>query len=294
MLCNRLIAILCVACVSVNSAAAGEAFFDSNGVRLRYLDSGKGDAVILLHGLAVPSAEMMWVKNPLGQPKVIAELEPDFRVLALEFRGHGKSDKPTDPKAYGQEMVEDVVRLMDHLQIKQAHVVGYSLGAVVSGKLLVTHPDRLLSVTFGGGSPIYQPTKKTTDTITELAESLERGDGAGPLISLIAPAGEPPPPKQAADLLGQGLVLGQNQKALAGVVRGFTDLEVTQEQLTANKVPTMFVYGSKEGEAKERILRVTKLLPETKIHVIEGADHLNTFAKPKFRKSVHAFLKTAK
>lgn len=289
---NKIVSCLIVLiCLVGQCAVAGEAFFDSNGVKLRYLVSGKGAPVILIHGFAVRSAEDMWVKNALMEPKVIEYLEPDFQVIALELRGHGQSGKPLDPQQYGLQMVEDIVRLMDHLQLQQAHVVGYSLGAALAGKLLVTHPDRLLSVTFGGGSPVFEPKQKTVDVLTALAESLERGDGAGPLVPLISPAGLALPAPDQVKSMGQLLVQGQNQKALAAVVRGIKELEVTGDQLRATKVPVLIVYGNKEGEAIERIHRVTAVLPQKKVVVIDGGDHITTFGAFKFRKAIREFLK---
>jgi pimeloyl-ACP methyl ester carboxylesterase len=136
---------------------AEEHSFDSNGVKIAYLDEGKGEAVVLLHGFGT-SGEEMWTKMPLAQTQFISALN-GYRVLVSDHRGHGKSDKPHDPKKYGKEMAEDVVRLLDHVKVKKAHVIGYSMGAFIAGKLLVDHPDRLLSVTFGGGSPVYQSPK---------------------------------------------------------------------------------------------------------------------------------------
>ncbi|MDB5385229.1 MAG: hydrolase, partial [Planctomycetaceae bacterium] len=190
----------------VQTTHADEAYFDSNGVKIRYLTAGKGEPVILLHGFAMRSAEEMWVRNPLFESKVLPELARHFRVLAMDLRGHGKSDKPLDAKEYGPEMVNDVIRLMDHLKLKRAHVVGYSLGAIIAGNLLVNHPDRLLSVTLGGGAPVYQPSKIWIDTVDALAAALDREEGAALLAPVISPADEPPPSKEQAQLIGKALV----------------------------------------------------------------------------------------
>src|SRR4051812_31554365 len=102
-----------------SGARAEEKTFDSNGVKVAYLDEGQGEPVVLLHGFGA-SSEEMWTKMPLATTQFVSALK-GYRVLAVDFRGHGKSDKPHDPKMYGAEMAEDVVRLLDHLKIKKAH-----------------------------------------------------------------------------------------------------------------------------------------------------------------------------
>ena len=71
-------------------------------------------------------------------------------MIALDCRGHGKSGRPDNPTAYGAEMGRDVVRLLDHLKIQRAHIVGFSMGAFIAGHLLTTDADRFLSATFVG------------------------------------------------------------------------------------------------------------------------------------------------
>lgn len=282
--------LLLIACA--NTVSAEEAYFDSNGVKIRYLIEGMGEPVILLHGFAVPSSEDMWVRNPLNEPKILPELAKHFQVFAMDLRGHGKSDKPVDPKQYGIEMANDVIRLMDHLKLKRAHLVGYSLGSIISGNVLVTHPDRLISVTLAGGAPVYQPSKEWLAAATALSEDLKQDKGAALLVPVLTPAGSNPPSPAQAQLIGQALVFGQNQQALSAVIAGIKDLEVTEKQLQENKVPVLMIYGSREGESKERIDRVSKVLKPTKTEIIKGGDHLTTFAAPKFRNSIRDFLRT--
>ena len=230
--------------LTVGTAPAEEGVFESKRVKIRYVAEGKGEPVILIHGFSAPSAEMMWVKNPLNEPNVLPTLAKEFRVIAPECRGHGKSGKPHDAKDYGAEMAADVIRLMDHLKIEKAHVVGYSMGSAIAGKLLADHPDRLLSVTFGGGGPVVDPPKEFAGLIDELAKSLDKGEGMGPLIARLTPPGEKPPMPEEAAAVGKLALLGQDQKALAAVIRGLPQLEVPAEKLKATKVPVAFVYGS--------------------------------------------------
>ena len=118
--------------------------FMSGNVKIHYVVRGKGEPVILIHGLA-SSTRLNW-----ELPGVIAELEKHYQVVALDNRGHGLSDKPQAEGRYGVEMVEDVVRLMDRLHISKAHVVGYSLGGMIAMKLAVLHPERVTSMVLGG------------------------------------------------------------------------------------------------------------------------------------------------
>lgn len=118
--------------------------FDSEGVRIHYVVEGQGTPVILIHGL-LASAQINW-----EWPGILSALAKNHRVIALDCRGHGLSDKPVTASQYGVNMVDDVVRLMDHLGIRQADVVGYSMGGMITMKLMVLHPERVRSAVLGG------------------------------------------------------------------------------------------------------------------------------------------------
>src|SRR5258708_1666760 len=118
--------------------------FDSKGVKIQYTIEGQGEPVVLIHGLH-SSAQMNW-RLP-GTIKLLAE---SYQVIALDLRGHGHSGKPEKESDYGPEMAEDVVRLLDHLKIEKAHIVGYSMGGLIAMKLAVEHPERVKSMVLGG------------------------------------------------------------------------------------------------------------------------------------------------
>ena len=122
-------------------AGAADQFFDSNGVKIRYVVAGSGEPIILIHPF-VASAEI-W------QP-LIKDLSQNYQLIAMDCRGHGKSEKPHDPKHYGIEMVNDVVRLMDHLGIKKSIIVGYSMGRSIGMKMLTENPGRISMAVIGG------------------------------------------------------------------------------------------------------------------------------------------------
>jgi pimeloyl-ACP methyl ester carboxylesterase len=266
---------------SAGRLQAEDQFFASNGVKIRYIVQGQGDPVLLIHGFTA-NIEMQW-----GAPGVIKALAKDYQVIALDNRGHGKSGKPHDAKKYGLEMVEDQVRLLDHLKIKKAHVVGYSMGALITSKLLTTHPDRLITATLGGAAGIREGAD--TRFFDELAESLEQGKGAGALIAFLTPAGRPKPTEEQLKAINTAMALTNDMQALSAVVRGFKDLSVSDAQLKANKVPTLSLIGEIDP-LKKGVDEIKDKLALLKIVVIPGADHMNAFVNPMFNTSLKEFL----
>lgn len=126
--------------------AAEERRFDSAGVPIRFIEEGRGEPVILLHGYTT-NTEGQWVNTG-----VFPALVPHFRTIAMDARGHGRSGKPHDRAAYGPEMGRDVTRLMDHLGLRKAHIVGYSMGAHIVAQLAILDPGRFATLTLGGAA----------------------------------------------------------------------------------------------------------------------------------------------
>ncbi|MTI45111.1 pimeloyl-ACP methyl ester carboxylesterase [Roseibium hamelinense] len=120
--------------------------FQMDGVDLAYFDEGEGDPILLIHGFA-SNKSVNW-----AYPGWVDLLIKDGRrVIAIDNRGHGESSKFYDPAAYGAPiMAEDARRLLDHLDLPQVDVMGYSMGARISAFLTLNHADRVRSVVFGG------------------------------------------------------------------------------------------------------------------------------------------------
>ena len=207
---RRLTRILfCFLLVAPAALRAEDRYFDSKGVKIRYRVEGQGEPVLLIHGYAGDL--------DFGKQTLIPALAKDHQVIAYDSRGHGKSDKPHDSKQYGLEMVEDAVRLLDHLKIKKAHVIGYSMGALITHKLLTLHPNRVLTATLGG-----QVGLRDTDDFSFLetmAQEMEQGKGMTSLLVLLTPAGQPQPTDDQQKATTAWLNATQDLKALAGVAR---------------------------------------------------------------------------
>ncbi len=222
--------------------------FNSNGVKIAYFVQGKGEPVVLIHGW-LSSAGINW-----AIPGTSALLAKDFQVIALDVRGHGLSDKPTKEEAYGKELVEDVVRLMDHLKIKKAHIVGYSMGGIIAGNFIAKHPDRVLSGTLGGMG------------------WLKVGSVAQFTYSQIG--------KKDKDA-----------KPTAVCGRSLAKLALTEEEIKSIKVPMKILVGDDDNLIKK--LYIEPLRPvrqDWPVIEIKDANHFSCIMKEQFREEIVAWL----
>ena len=120
-------------------------FQSFDGTTLAFESEGDGAPVLLLHGFATDSF-INWIRPGI----VDALTRRGYRVIAIDQRGHGLSDKPHDPSAYeGDAMVRDAQALLDHLGIERCLAAGYSMGARnLLG--LITADDRVRAAVLGG------------------------------------------------------------------------------------------------------------------------------------------------
>jgi pimeloyl-ACP methyl ester carboxylesterase len=119
-----------------------EYFTTTDDVKIHYLRAGDaGSWVVLIHGYT-GSAQGNWFANGIAP-----QLAERHRVVALDTRNHGRSDKP-EPGRPGR--AKEVIELMNHLGIERAHVHGYSMGGFITSRLLKFIPERLITASFGG------------------------------------------------------------------------------------------------------------------------------------------------
>lgn len=268
-------------CVAVPLATAQpvaleDRYLDSDGTRIRYVDVGRGDPVLLFH--AMSESVDTWRRNGL-----IDRLATDFRVIAFDMRGHGKSDKPHEAEAYGLAMVEDAARLLDHLQVPSAHIVGYSLGGYFAGRFAATYPTRVRTVTFGGSSVMSARlwAERFENRVGPIADGLERGDPR-PLLARQAEGEELE--QRVQELLSRNDLI-----ALAAVVRSFKAVELTNAEITGLKMPLLVIVGSNDLP-ESRVTAFDGLQPGLKTVIIEGATHTDTVPRAEFTDSLRTFM----
>lgn len=250
--------LLLVSLFLVTSANAAETrYFESDGIQLRYFDEGDGETVILLHGFS-GSAQGLYI-NP---GTFDALVNAGYRVVALDQRGHGGSDKPHATDAYGQHFVLDVRRLIDHLDVRRVHLVGYSMGAMISNAFRAQHPDKLLSVTLGGyGWPWQRPQISYEESLAFYRD--------------------------------RDVLPGNDRTALAAVRMGRHELDVDRTSLMTNKIPVFVINGDQETVVPEVDQRtVIETMANVESAIIPGTHAGPDGApyKPVFAEKLIAFL----
>lgn len=244
--------------------------FHHDGLKLSYFDEGDpaGDPVLLIHGFA-SSAMVNWV-HP-GWLKTLGDA--GYRVIAIDNRGHGQSDKPHDPAAYvPSRMAGDAVALLDHLGIPEAHVTGYSMGARISAFLALLNPHRVRSLVFGGlgigmidGVGDWDP----------IADALR-----APSLDLVTH-------ERGRMFRAFAEHTRSDRVALAACIETSREL-VTPEQLTRLDMPTLVAVGTKDDIAGSAEA-LAALMPRAEAVDIPGRDHMLAVGDKVFKKAVLAF-----
>lgn len=250
------------------------ATFYSDGVEIAYLDAGQDDngVVLLIHGFA-SNIDMNWVSTRWVETLAHA----GYRVIAYDNRGHGRSQKLYDLAAYGAPiMAEDARRLLDHAGVEQAHVIGYSMGARISAFLALAHPDRILSLTFGG-----------------LGLNMVRGmAGTGPIaVALEAPSIEDVKNPTARTFRAFAEQTNSDLKALAACIRS-SRAPLTREAVATLKCPVLVAVGERDVIGGDPEALAT-LIPGAKAFVIKDREHMKAVGDKSFKARVLEFLQAS-
>lgn len=270
-------------CLSAAAGAAGERFFDSVGVRIRYIEEGWGEPVVLVHGYT-SNVDAQW-----AQTGVLQALAARYRVIALDVRGHGSSGKPHDAAQYGPEMGLDILRLLDHLDIARAHIVGYSMGAHIVAQLVTIHPERFLTATLGGAPGRFSWSLEDQQRVEREAAEMQQGLLRSQILRLW-PHGELPPTEEQVRELSATQLAGQDPGALAAIRRSNPAQVVTLEQMAAVTVPTLGVVGTADPYLSH-FLKLKAVMPQLDLVTIEAASHGSAPGRPEFTQAVLAFLR---
>ena len=244
--------------------------FDSDGVRIAFIDEGKGEPVLLIHGFA-SSVRTNWI-----EPGWMSFLTGHgFRVVAFDNRGHGESEKLYDRALYGAPlMAADARRLMDHLAIARADVMGYSMGARITAFLALERPERVRSVIFGGLGGNMVRLMAGTGPIARALEAASIDEVQNPTARTFRAFAE---------------TTGSDLKALAACIRASRE-PITRDMVAAIKCPVLVAAGTEDvigGPAEE----LASLIPGAEALPIPRRDHMLAVGDKVYKDGVLAFLR---
>jgi pimeloyl-ACP methyl ester carboxylesterase len=244
-------------------------FTTVDGIGIAYDEMGEGPAVLMHHGFASNSATN-WI-HP-GLAAAVADL--GRRVIVIDARGHGESDKPHDPAAYaGGVMARDVSALFDELQVHEADIVGYSMGSFVALSLVQGEP-RVRSLVLGGAG-LAEATMWRPEHQRRIAEALE------------APGREGIVDARALAFRKFAEATGADRLALAAVMRA-GDPPPDLQAIRTISVPTLVVNGEQDTLVGSPA-SLAELIPGASFQSVPG-DHLSAVVKPEFRQAIIRFL----
>jgi 3-oxoadipate enol-lactonase len=254
-------------------------FFEHDGERLYYETCGTGEPIVLCHGLGGNHA--VWYRQ-------VAALARSRLVVSWDHRGFGRS---TDRAARSGPDVatRDLLALLDHLEIRQADLVGQSMGGWTVLGVALEAPERVRRLV--------------------LADSL--GGITSPAIAALQPGGITPPPAELGlhpalhpDFSAReperahlyqmlGAMGNPDVPAIAGRLLACTHTEAEARSVT---VPTLFVVGDEDPLfPPPEIHAAAALLPDARVVEIPGCGHSPYFESPEaWNEAVLAFLSSTK
>ncbi|MBX9740464.1 MAG: alpha/beta hydrolase [Beijerinckiaceae bacterium] len=248
--------------------------FLCNGVNIAFWDYAPtgpdiNRPILLIHGFgsnhAVNWLNTLWIKTLTHAGR---------RVIAFDNRGHGKSGKPYEPELYSAHiMAEDADALLDHLGIKCADVMGYSMGARITAYLALAHPERVRSAILGG-----------------LGHHLVAGVG---LPIGIADAMEAPALESLTDPMQRMFRAFADQtksdlRALAACIRGSRQT-LSEIEVSAIRAPVLVAVGTKDAVAGDAH-KLAAMIPGAQVLDIPGRDHNLAVGDKVFKEGVLKFL----
>ncbi len=203
------------------------------------------------------------------------ELKGDYRLILIDARGCGNSDKPHDIQAYTPElMTEDIVAVLDDLGVVKANFWGYSMGDRIGFQLIKYHPSRFSSYILGGMSPYPLRTavekQDGNNTITRLRLGAEKGPEA------VIAFREKTLGRVESDEVKRR-IRGNDYKALYALSQNQSTWPSTGDLLSRISVPCLLYAGERDASYYNGMKEAAKYIPDVRFISLPGLDHVETF-----------------
>lgn len=231
-------------------------FVQSGDARIAYYEYGAGAPLVLLHGNGEDSAYFA------AQMEVFARC---FRVVAVDARGHGKSDFGKGRLSFDRS-ADDLQTVLDALSIRKAHILGFSDGGNLAIKFALRYPDMVNRLVLNGANVRMLLGVRARDQLGVYP--------AVAVLSLLAPFSD---------------AARQKREVLCLMTRGYG---VTFPDLARLQAPTLVLVGENDMIRRAETNRILRSLPHAALCVIAGADHFCAAGAPnRFNAAVLKFLR---
>lgn len=256
-------------------------FATLNGAKFAYrVDGPENGPVVILSNSLMASMEM-WNGN-------MEALTDRFRVIRYDMRGHGHSEVTPGPYSIDQ-LAKDLLALLDHLSVSKAHLVGLSLGGMVSQNVGANYPDRVLSLSLCDTATATFPSSTWQERIDIAREKGVEALAEGTLSRWMVDAFRQSHSEEVERV--RRIVLGTPAEGYMGCAAAIRDMNQTLLVLKI-KAPTLVIVGAQDASTTvEHATVLHRLILGSQLVVIDQAAHLsNIDQREKFNQTLRAFL----
>ena len=248
-------------------------YLSTNGTEIYYVDVGQptGPPIVLIHGF--PVSHEMWTHQ-------IEVLKNVYRVVAFDLRGQGRSEVG-DGQFTLESLVDDLIALLDHLEIRQAVLCGLSMGGYVCLRTAERNPERVSGL-------ILCDTKPEADSNeTKLARSASikaiKRNGIGAYAETFLKGALSPTSLKDRDVMEAATKIVQQNQALGlcGTLLALAGRTDTTSFLPKIKVPTLILVGEQDNiTPPEHSRRMQSMIQNSELHIIPQAGHMTNMENP--------------
>jgi 3-oxoadipate enol-lactonase len=253
-----------------------------NGIELGYDDRGAGTPLVFLH--AFPMNRRMW------EPQAGA-LAARYRVITIDLRGHGESDAPLWRYSLDQH-ADDLRALLDHLHIRQAVLIGLSMGGYLIFAFSRRYPERIKALVFADTRAEADKPEQVAWRFHLAQRAYQKGSevvAEEMLPKLLAPGS-----RKRSELVEQvrAIIHSAPVTGIAGDLMAIAERQDSTVQLGRIQCPALVMVGDQDGlttPADNR--RIADGIPGARFEVIPDAGHLSNLEQPEaFNAALRSFL----
>lgn len=258
--------------------------FENQGTPISYDDVGSGNAVLFIHGH--PFNRTMWAPQ-------MQSLRWRYRAIAPDLRGYGQSSLGSETVNTLESMAGDLARLLDHLQVGRACIVGLSMGGQIAMEFTRAFPDRTAAAVFAATFPQAETPEGITQRNRMADRLLAEGTalaGSEMLSKLIGSTSLKRQPSIAS--MVYRMICATDPAGAAAALRGRALRRDYRESLTQIRVPCLIVLGTDDAYSTvDEAQTMHAAIPNSKLEIFPNIGHMpNLEDEDRFNRHLHELL----